>query len=281
MRPAPRRPVPARPERRARRTAARGSRRAPPAPRRASSSGSRRAPWIQVASSRHALSPLDEVPVSLGSSPIVTSIAAPARNPVITAFDRNCAIQPIRNSASSRNRTPVTRVIAATSCAASCLPPSAPGHQHRAPGHRSERRARPRRDLPRRAEERVDDRAGCRRVEPVLDRHPGDAGVTEVLRHDERGDRDPGCQITAKPASVIPGQPVGNRQQPTEAPARPISAHELRSSQPRRALHGPCDRRPRASQVGQTTILPADRRVPAFSSSLGRSVSATTRRSRR
>ena len=76
-------------------------------------------PWNHVASSRHALSPLDDVPVSFGSSPIVTSIAAPARKPVITAFERNCAIQPILNNARSRKRTPVTIVIAATSCAAS------------------------------------------------------------------------------------------------------------------------------------------------------------------
>ena len=57
-------------------------------------------------SSRQALSPSDEVPVSFGSSPMTTSIAAPARNPVITAFDRNCAIHPIRSTASSRNSTP-------------------------------------------------------------------------------------------------------------------------------------------------------------------------------
>ena len=75
--------------------------------------------WIQVASSRQALSPADEVPVSFGSSPITTSTAAPARNPVTTAFERNWAIQPIRSTATSTNSTPVTSVIAATSCAAS------------------------------------------------------------------------------------------------------------------------------------------------------------------
>ena len=80
-------------------------------------------PWIQVHSSRQALSPLEEVPVSLGSSPIVTSIAAPARKPVTTAFERNCAIQPIRKIARSRKSAPVTSVIAATSWAAS-FPPS-------------------------------------------------------------------------------------------------------------------------------------------------------------
>ena len=73
----------------------------------------------QDPSSRQALSPSASVPVSFGSSPITTSIAAPARKPVITAFDRNCAIQPRRKIASARNNSPVTRAIAATSCAAS------------------------------------------------------------------------------------------------------------------------------------------------------------------
>jgi hypothetical protein len=58
------------------------------------------------------------VPVSFGSSPITTSTAAPARKPVITAFERNCAIQPRRKTAKRRNRIPVTSVIAATSSAA-------------------------------------------------------------------------------------------------------------------------------------------------------------------
>jgi hypothetical protein len=74
--------------------------------------------WSHVQSSRHALSPLDDVPVSFGSSPITTSIAAPARKPTTTAFDRNCAIQPMWKTARSRNRPPVTSVIAATSSAA-------------------------------------------------------------------------------------------------------------------------------------------------------------------
>lgn len=40
------------------------------------------------------MSPSDEVPVSYGTSPITTSTAAPARKPVTTALERNCAIQP-------------------------------------------------------------------------------------------------------------------------------------------------------------------------------------------
>ena len=62
------------------------------------------------------------MPVSLGSSPITTSIAAPNRKPVTTARDRNCAIQPILNTASNRNTTPETMVIRATNDATSLTP---------------------------------------------------------------------------------------------------------------------------------------------------------------
>ncbi len=62
------------------------------------------------------------VPVSLGSSPITTSIAAPKRNPVTTARERNCAIHPILNTASSRKKAPDTRVIPATNDATSWTP---------------------------------------------------------------------------------------------------------------------------------------------------------------
>ena len=61
------------------------------------------------------------VPVILGSSPTTTSIAAPNRNPVTTARDRNCAIQPIFSTARTRNTTPDTSVIPATNGAA-CAP---------------------------------------------------------------------------------------------------------------------------------------------------------------
>ena len=44
--------------------------------------------------------------------------AAPARNPVITALERNWATQPSRKTANRRKRTPVAIAIAATSCAA-------------------------------------------------------------------------------------------------------------------------------------------------------------------
>ncbi len=68
---------------------------------------------------RQAFSPLASVPVSLGSSPMTTSIAAPKRKPVMTAFDRKWEIQPILRRASTRKSRPVTRVIAATSSTAS------------------------------------------------------------------------------------------------------------------------------------------------------------------
>ena len=60
-----------------------------------------------------------DVPVSFGSSPITTSIAAPARNPVTTARDRKLASQPSLRMATRRKSAPVTIAIAATSWAAS------------------------------------------------------------------------------------------------------------------------------------------------------------------
>lgn len=65
---------------------------------------------------------MTSVPVSFGSSPITTSIAAPKRKPVTTARDRNCAIQPILSTARSRNRIPDARVMPATKEATSCAP---------------------------------------------------------------------------------------------------------------------------------------------------------------
>ena len=64
-------------------------------------------------------SPSASVPVILGSSPLTTSMAAPNRNPVITALDRNCDSQPILKTASSRKSTPAVSVTAATSWGAS------------------------------------------------------------------------------------------------------------------------------------------------------------------
>ena len=210
-------------------------------------------PWSQVQSSRQALSPLEDVPVSFDSSPIVTSIAAPARKPVITAFERNRAIQPSRNSASSRKRTPVTMVIAATSWAASCA--SEPGCEDGAARHRGERGARPGRDLTRGAEERVDDRAGRRRVQAVLQGHARDAGVAEVLRHDQSGDGNAGHQVAPQPAAVVPGEPLRDRQHPAEPLGRPVArVPELTSRRGRGRLCAECgdggvDRREEVGRV--------------------------------
>ena len=57
-------------------------------------------------SSWNELVPVTSVPVSLGSSPMTTSIAAPKRNPVTTARERNCAIQPILSTASEQEQHP-------------------------------------------------------------------------------------------------------------------------------------------------------------------------------
>ena len=66
---------------------------------------------------RQVFSPPATVPVSFGSSPTTTSMAAPNRKPVITALDKNCEIHPIRKAAATRNSSPVAIVMAATSSA--------------------------------------------------------------------------------------------------------------------------------------------------------------------
>ena len=53
---------------------------------------------------------------------MTTSMAAPKRNPVTTARERNCAIHPILNTARSRNRAPEARVMVATKEATSAVP---------------------------------------------------------------------------------------------------------------------------------------------------------------
>ena len=68
-------------------------------------------------SSRTAFDPDASVPVSLGSSPITTSMAAPNRKPVTTARDKNLATQLIRASAKTRNSRPETTVMPATKTA--------------------------------------------------------------------------------------------------------------------------------------------------------------------
>ena len=73
-------------------------------------------------SSRSGFVPETSVPVSFGSSPITTSMAAPNRKPVTTARERNCAIHPMRSSASRRYRAPETSVISATKAATSWVP---------------------------------------------------------------------------------------------------------------------------------------------------------------
>ena len=187
-------------------------------------------PRTHDANSCQAFTPSAEVPVSLGSSPMTTSMAAPARNPVTTARERKLASQPSLRMATSRNRAPVAIAIAATSCAAS-LPLEA-GHQDRAAGDGRERRAWAGRDVSRRAEQAVDDRGRGGGVEPVLHRDAGDACVAEVLGHDHRGDRDARDQVAAEPLAVVRPRPVEDRDESRQSRCgggRRFSAHRRKS----------------------------------------------------
>ena len=77
------------------------------------------------------------------------------------------------------------------------------GGEHGTRGHRGQPRAGPHRDLPAGAEDRVQDRAGRGRVQAVLQRDPGDAGVAQVLRNDQGRDGDAGDQVAAQPGAVV------------------------------------------------------------------------------
>ena len=69
------------------------------------------------------------------------------------------------------------------------------------------------------AEDRVEDRAGRRGVEAVLQRDPRDACVPEVLRDDQRGDGDPRRNVGAQPRAVVGAQRADDRDVVRPAPS--------------------------------------------------------------
>ncbi len=77
-------------------------------------------PRTQLTISRQLFAPSPLVPVSLGSSPMTTSMAAPNRKPVITALDSRRDSQPSFSTAAPTNSSPVNRVMATTSSAVCC-----------------------------------------------------------------------------------------------------------------------------------------------------------------
>ena len=135
--------------------------------------------------------------------------------------------------------------------------------QHRARGNRRQARARSGRDLSAGAEDRVQDRAGGRGVEPVLQRDPGDAGVAEVLGNDQGCDGDPGDQVSAEPATIVGADPTEDGNQTRSIPPRcrgpsthgrghyltrlSVSSHGgVGAARPTEGLCGGCSRRQRS-----------------------------------
>ena len=159
------------------------------------------------------------VPVSFGSSPTVTSIAAPKRNPVITAFDMNCEIQPIRRIDITRKTTPAARAIAATS--AWPLPRSVtPDRMTALPATADSAALGPVescRDVPNSAYRIVPAAAAYR---PFSIGHVRDPGVPEGLRDHEGGDREPGDDVRAKPRAVVARRPAEDRDVASEPAVR-------------------------------------------------------------
>ena len=173
----------------------------------------------QDRSSWNEFEPLTSVPVILGSSPMTTSIAAPNRKPVTTARDRNCASQPIRRTARTRNSRPDARVMPGDERRHVGLVGDS-GGRHRARRHRGEPGARAHRDLPTGTEDRVEDGAGGGRVQTVLERDAGDAGVPEVLR--ARSAPPPSRRRSGRreASPTVRPQPADDRQPPDKPAGR-------------------------------------------------------------
>jgi hypothetical protein len=168
--------------------------------------------WIQVASSRQALSPSDEVPVSWRSSPMTTSTAAP-REPVIDRLRQELGdqAQPEQGEEEEQDaggqgdrRDELGRVVSAEV-----------RHEHRPARDRGQGRARAGGDVAGGTEERVDQRARRSGIEPVLERYARDAGVAEVLRHDERSDSDARRRRRGAAAVVAGSQSTIGRNRPS------------------------------------------------------------------
>ena len=166
----------------------------------------------QLPSSRQLFVPVALVPVSLGSSPITTSIAAPKRNPVITGLDSSRDNHPIRRTAASRNSNPVAHGDRRDELRRRCAVGDA-RDRHRAGGDRRQRRAWPGGDLPRGAEGGIDQRARRRGVEAVLDRHLSDPGVPQGLGDDERRHGDAGDHVVAEVGTAVHREPACDRQE--------------------------------------------------------------------
>ena len=163
-------------------------------------------------SSRQALSPLVEVPVSFGSSPMTTSIGSPGEE---AGHDR--LREELRDPAEpeggedQEERPGDERDRRDELC---CVVAGDPGREHGPAGDGRQRRAGPGRDLPRGAEQGIDQSPGRGGVEPVLDRDAGDPGIAEILRDDQRRDGDAGRQVSPQEAAVVPRQPVEDREEP-------------------------------------------------------------------
>ena len=97
-----------------------------------------------------------------------------------------------------------------------CLISADAADRHGTPRDGRERGARPGRDVPGGAEERVDDPSGGGCVQAVLERDAGDVGVAQVLRDDEGGDRDTRGEVPAQAATVVLRQPAGHREDPPQ-----------------------------------------------------------------
>ena len=78
--------------------------------------------------------------------------------------------------------------------------------EHGGGDHRPQRRVRAEHQDPRRPEHRIPEQAQDRRVQAGDRRQPGELGVGHALRHQQRGQHQPGDQIPSQPPRLIGGQ---------------------------------------------------------------------------
>ena len=83
---------------------------------------------------------------------------------------------------------------------------------------RRDRRVGPEHEHPRRAEDRVADEAGDRRVQAGDRGQPGQLGVGHALRHEDRGQHDTGDEVGPQPPALVSPRGADSGHDLLEAP---------------------------------------------------------------
>ena len=143
-------------------------------------------------------------------------IEKPRTKPAITAFDRNVDTQPIRSSPENQVHRAGHERQGGRVSDGLVRPQRGRAGERRdhCRRHRRDGGARALHQVPRRPEDRIDEQADERGVEPVLHRHAREGGVREALRDQQRPDRQSRHGVRREPAPVVRRQPADDREEP-------------------------------------------------------------------